>query len=388
MKSQIYDKEVYKLDIGANKIPTLIKSVDVNVNIVNHWKDRESYFSPQDRLERIEFVKKCVEQTKYIEKSKMGDLIRGEDVFHDVKIINNSPNQGIVLSNSLYGNVYRAILTPSNCSQIPILLKIQSFYESEGLIKTIANSRQCIQIVNSLIYSPEQVANTEFLFTIDQWIVRQWDSLQSPVLTVYTLMEYADGNLAQLLSTALNPKAVFNFYFQIVFALVVLALETEMTHEELYLQHILFTFTPFHIRKSRVSISEQDLVYELEPINVNIKLFDMGLCSKFLTTKGNLIFSHFHQLGQHHVKDFSNLNKYSKDILSITWQFYQYSLGDKSYFYLQNYFLQVLLYFKEMNHSHYMENAEDLKNFSSFIFSQSFMGKQNQIHLGLTETKL
>lgn len=370
-----------------------ISSVDVDPQVFKLWKSNIQliHSNSQFRLDWINHIKQCMSKTVMGEKKKNGQNIVSDDFLNSVKIINDD-EEGIIGSGS-YGTVFRGILTPKGCSYVPVVVKIEYFQKQEEINKF---EKECGQYANEIQLKRQSM---HFPFLIDQFVTQGYRlGHQGLYYIVYTIMEYSEGDLDQLIdNNNLSTPELFNIYGQIVFTLLEMGLNYQMVHWDLYFRNILY-----NLSKSNQLISFQTchstncskkMIYSFYPTNIIVKIADFGFCSTKSDREDLKLMQQFNyvgwnQLSQMDVVQFKNLPRYARDILSITESFYQLSLLKTQWVTLQSYFARVLGYITHQieDDPDYLQTPEELNELIQFIFSDKFTGPSKG-KLGLTTTE-
>lgn len=378
--------------IDSKGIYTRLLYVDVNDDTWVKWNEIIPYMQNtiNKRISWFKFTQQCSSNSIAFQKRKNGEDLSIDDVFKTISLL-QSTTHGVVVDH-ITKPIYQAVLI-SECNYLPICVQIENMYRTTYDSHRDIDDRECVERSNMLLMNKW---SNNYPFVLDQWVVHHEDLItKKPICTIFTLLEYVNGNVETLLNQIQNERTIFNIYCQILFSAVQMSNCFDIIHGNLYLQHILYnimekpsfqtyTFEKFDIQ-SRL-ISDQWVSYTLEfPTPILIKVPYYNTCHQ---EQGNIVFTHFSQLKNIHVMDLQ-IPKYAKDILSITYPFYEFTKNHPTHLgqQLHSWFFKILSTMNKiiMKTPIFFTQTAHLNAFIQQAFSASFMGKELQTLVQLKE---
>lgn len=382
---------INKIEASKGK-PHFVSQVLAKEDSVYQWMKNVSLIqaSISIRLKWIEYAKKCLEKTPIGIKKKMGLAIHEDDFLSSFYVVNND-NEGF-LGKGKYGFVYRAVINNELCNYVPVAIKVEVF-ENKEMLKNSKFESLCLQKANELVNSKK---NIHFTYILDQFQTEEQQKSESPKYYLYTVMEFAQGNLESLMKwIKFDPKVLFQFYCQIVFTLLDMAVEHHMTHGDLYFRNILYnitnqnleyTFEIAHVNKNTRQFENKRIKYRIPPINLVLKLADFGFCSAGDEKRIDLvrlkeeeyILKTMKDLNDAHIYFFKNVPKFMGDILSVTNNFYIWICNrGQTLSPLIDYFKRVVeLIISQIHKDPLWGNEIDLHLLIQHIFSTEFASEE------------
>lgn len=384
-------------------IPYWIALVRVYLSTFETWKKHSAFIqtSIDRRITWFKHMQKCL-STSALNKGRDKTFHVTENEFvQTVKIISKELLGNVeigLISKGSHGDVYHAILANEVCKSLPISVKIQIFENSEDYRMSDFAIR-CMEKTNSLLQSKK---NINFPFMLANFVGMRVRENKNELIS-YTLMEYTDGNLADLMqSQTFGPEIVFSFYGQIVFAILEMAIQFRMIHEDLYLKNILYNLTdknlkpeyqiPYMNPETQKLDDHQTMFYPFAASNMIVKLADFGFCSiqidRDLPSPKYKQLTNWNEIIDTPISLFNNIPRYARDILTITLDFYKYvkpkaSSKESSFVTLSLYFNKILNWMVKnlQQDAKFLTTPSHLYLVVQKIFSKTFLNEFEQQQL-------
>lgn len=360
---------------------------EIDSQLILEWEKRISSIQT-NFLERLKWymnLHKCVD-------SWIKNVKTIEDVEKWVHIVKTDKKNGL-LGSGAYGDVYKAILRlppcqESNSDHLPMALKIQPLNVNDesfdDKLKNIFSEIQNNEKINQLIM--DQKTN-HFLFTVGSMVVPIYkpkfyepnEFILSSYMT-YTISEYANGNLKELLQPLIDKsqtKEIFTVFVQVLFAILHLSEKTNMIHNDLYLRNILYNKCDTLV-KFEYQVLYQDKFWYANsfPINVIVKIADFGYLNHDTPPQKQQIWTNEQQIYNVPIRFLKGMNLFAKDILSFVMNmdiFFRNFVGYNHFVY----YFQKIIHFicKSLKQRpEFLNKPQDLIELYVCIFEPSFMG--------------
>lgn len=290
----------------------------------------------KQRLSWKNLAKNCIQQSAMGEAIQNGQVVSNDEFIKSVEIIQDSDVGLDISQEGDESKVYRAILRSPSCMLIPVSVKITPLKETENEYEygvaqqKIDNEGQCLRLSNQLLETGKSI---HFPFIIERFVVQGKSKKM-----ICTIMEYLDGELFTWLnhsSTILSLPIFFSLYVQSVFTLVSMATH-DMIHGNLSHRHVMYSLTKknlsYNWKFSDAVNPSQNIVYTPPSSNIIIKFVGLSNCeTQTQTTDSSHRFMpmDFYETKYWNPKAYSKMNKYARDLLTLTGMFTQLTWNDK-----------------------------------------------------------
>lgn len=286
-----------------------------------------------------------------------------------------------------YGTVYKTKLLRNECSPFPVAVKKENYYESNSQL-------MCSYYANMLVMAVQVPYLTLTLPPLYIETGKHHDIVE------YSIMELADTSLAHWfknfeLKEPSDVEEYFSLFFQIFWTIMVMAVQYQAVHNDLYARNILLNHVDVDTIKQSMQVDNTTYTYEVKAEDLMVKISDFGFCEtplfkkKFMTEGddfveyGKLSFTDIDSLNEHVIM--FDLPRYARDILSVCSEFRKHfktfknlqHYGEVQMFaeYLEKFMNHVLKNIKT-GRSGYLTKVKDLLDLFVYFFNHTTMGDE------------